>query len=345
MRQNVSLKIDINSNFSHKLDIMVKKSHSKTSKSNNQIQLSTFLPIKANSQTLKRMTEVLSILSKNDALSIFLLARDNLKSELDTPYKIGLTKKQYYTRLKQLVDLGILTKSESGYTHTALGIIVYQKHILGLINNIMNSRSLEMIDVLRKASQFNMEEITSFISKIKGPIDMDFASSDITKTNTVTINSYNDMVTKVIQIIEFATSEILLISRFTNDVIINAMIKKANMGVSVKVLADMKLVQDFIENTNGKAFLEDKNKQERIDVVINPYYPSKVDRKYIDVPFCVLVVDNKHVGMEIIDCYNPSKFNMAVFTQDTTLANRMKELFDKMWLKANKNPPQIATKT
>ncbi len=59
----------------------------------NYEQIGTSLSVK-DTNTLQQMGEVMSVLSKYDALSIFVLAKNGLKSELDTPQKIGLTKKQ-----------------------------------------------------------------------------------------------------------------------------------------------------------------------------------------------------------------------------------------------------------
>ena len=84
----------------------------------------SFLVSNDNSKILTQLTNVLSVLSKNDALTIFLMANEGIKSELDTPTKIGLTKKQYYTRLKQLVDLGLITKNNESYIQTAFGRVV-----------------------------------------------------------------------------------------------------------------------------------------------------------------------------------------------------------------------------
>ena len=110
--------------------------------------------------------EILSVLSKNDALTIFLMAVKGIKSELDTPTKIGLTKKQYYTRLKQLVDLGLLVKRDDSYTQTTFGKLVYSKHVIGLLNNVKNSKYMEMVDTLKENSKFTDNDIVEFISKI-----------------------------------------------------------------------------------------------------------------------------------------------------------------------------------
>ena len=116
---------------------------------------------------LDQVMEILSVLSKNDALTIFLMAVKGIKSELDTPTKIGLTKKQYYTRLKQLVDLNLLVKRGDSYVQTTFGKLVYDKHIIGLLNNVKNSKYLEMIDALKENPKFTEDDIVEFISKIR----------------------------------------------------------------------------------------------------------------------------------------------------------------------------------
>ena len=295
-----------------------------------------------NSKFFAQLTEVLSVLSKSDALTIFLMSNEGIKSELDTPTKIGLTKKQYYTRLKQLVELGLVVKNNESYIQTSFGKVVYQKHILGLTNNIKNSKYLQMVDVLKANPKFNDGDIMEFISKVEPQISADLKDS-LNRTSTVTW-SWDEMVSKVLEIMEFAEKEIILISRFTNELIINTMIKKANSGVSVNVLSDTNLIRGFFEKA-GPIKTSDKNHKERVNVVSNPYYPTPMHRKYVDVPFCVLIVDNKHVGIEIVDGYNPNKFKMAIFATDSHLVSQLRGFFDSLWSKAKEDPPQLVTKT
>ncbi|PIW35459.1 MAG: hypothetical protein COW26_04325 [Nitrosopumilales archaeon CG15_BIG_FIL_POST_REV_8_21_14_020_33_23] len=315
-----------------------------------QASSSSLLPGKIDPRLLQKMTGVLSILSKEDALQLFVLAKDGLKSEIDSYTKIGLTRKQYYTRLKQLVEAGLLTKNEEQeYVHTALGNIVYQQHVLNLIHHIRKSKDLEIVDVLRKSSKFSTKDIEGFLSKIGISSEMGIVATpegklSAQKCSVMTAN-FNDMVSKVLETIEFAQNEILLITRFSNDLIINTMLKKANMGVTAKVLADTKMVESYFEDIeNNKTYKEDKNKNERIDVVSNPFYPSKVDRRYVEVPFCALVVDGNNVGVEIVNSSNQAKFEGAFFTVDENLSNHIKHVFNSLWEKASEKPPQIVSK-
>ncbi len=293
-----------------------------------------------NSKILSQLTEVLSVLSKNDALTIFLMANEGIKSELDTPTKIGLTKKQYYTRLKQLVDLGLITKNNESYIQTAFGRVVYQKHIIGLTNNIKNSKYLQMVDVLKADPKFNDKDIMEFMSKVEPQVSSDLESSR--KSFTV-VSSYEDMVRKILEMVEFAQNEILLVTRFQNELIINSILKKASSGINVRVLADTNLVENYFEKE--MPVKSDKNKKERENVVSNPYYPSRIDRRYVQVPFCVMIIDNKYVGLEIIDLSESKKFKMAIFGEDVNLSSSMMPLFNSLWQKSNVNHPKVITKS
>ncbi len=311
-----------------------------TEKQTEQKNWNSDMESKDSSKLLAQLTEVLSVLSKNDALTIFLMANEGIKSELDTPTKIGLTKKQYYTRLKQLVDLGLVIKHNESYTQTAFGKIVYQKHIIGLTNQIKNSKYLQMVDVLKADSKFNDSDIMEFIAKVEPQVSSDLEPSR--KTSTV-ISSYEDMVRKILEMTEFAQNEILLVTRFQNELIINSILKKASSGVNVKILADTNLVENYFEKEISVK--SDKNKKEREDVISNPYYPSRIDRRYVQVPFCIMIVDNKHVGLEMVDLNESRKFKMAIFEEDVNLSSSMTRLFNDLWEKSNVNPPKVITKS
>lgn len=304
------------------------------------------LPVGNDLKTLETMLEVLSVLSKNDAFKIFTYAKDGLKSELDTPTKIGLTRKQYYTRLNQLVSLKLIAKDDDFYSHTSFGSMIYQNYVMPLLDRIKNIKEYEMVDALKKHPEFKPEEISGFLSKIsENTRSSIFVDKTVPKIRSSITYTFNEMVTKVLEIIEYSQNEILLMSRFRNDHIINKLLQKANRGVKVRVLADINTVDTFFENESG-VLTEDENKNERITVVANPFYPSKVDRRYVETPFCLLLVDGTHVGMEIVDNYQPKKFLMTTFSIDPELANDLKKIFDELWKKSKDTlPKSMVTRT
>lgn len=290
---------------------------------------------------VNQLTDLLTILSKKDALTIFLLAKDGLKAEADTPDKIGLTRKQYYTRLKQLVDTGLIDKYDDVYVHTTLGTFVHQKHLLELIEQVKNTEQMKMVDTLKRTRQFSEDDITSFVGKITG---MNLETTIYRQLRFAT--TYEQMVSNVIEQVEFAKSEILLASRFQNDIIINNMLRKADAGVNVKIIADKEIIRNYLRNSGEKLQAVDKNSMERLAVAVNPYYPKfpNVGRRLGNVPFCILLVDRKRVGIEIIDRFDSDKFKYAFFVKEETFADEVRKIFDSWWVDAEEDNPDSLQK-
>lgn len=112
-------------------------------------------------EQLRSLCQLLSVLSKPDAIILFLHAKHGLKAEAETPKNIGLTKKQYYTRLKQLADFELVEKHDGCYFHTTMGRFVYEKHLASLIEGLKNANQMRMMDVLKRERTFSEEEISN----------------------------------------------------------------------------------------------------------------------------------------------------------------------------------------
>ncbi len=300
--------------------------------------LEKILKIEKEPKIVTKLTDVLSILSKTDALTIFSVAKNGLESELDTPKKIGLTKKQYYTRLKQLVELGLLNKNESKYVHTALGNIIYEKHIVGLLNNMKISKELEMIDLLKRTSKFKPEEISNFVSKLNPEMNLG-STLDVRNGTFELISTFDMMVQKIVEVIEIAEKEILLVTRFPNECIINAILKKNSGKISTKIITDISMVKNYLNSEQDGIKINDKNRSERINVVANPFYPLKIERRYFKVPFCMLIVDQKYVILEIADNYEPEKLKLVIFGNDEIFSSQTRTKFENMWEQSSINLP------
>lgn len=291
-------------------------------------------------ELVNKTTNLLSILSKKDALAIFLLAKDGLKAETDTPQKIGLTRKQYYTRLRQLVDSGLIDKSTDMYMHTTLGTFVYQQQLLGLLEHVRNVKQMKMVDTLKRTKQFSEEEIVKFVGKLTG------SSTTVTTSPKIEIVwTYEDMVSAIVERAEFCKSEILLATRFMNEIIINNILRKAKSGVNVKVLADVSLVNQYVDMENKRLALIDKHTEERLNVVGNPWYPGSVSRRLTKVPFCFIMLDGKEVGMELINWNNPGKFNAVIFIKEENTCRTLTDFYQKLWNGASEDIGKVIQST
>src|SRR5919198_4542221 len=97
-----------------------------------------------------------SILSRNDSLKMFLIAKDGLKITPSILDELEITSKRYYRALKQLKDAGLVEKDKKGYyIHTTFGSIVYQRVILEMAQYTKYLEKMQMIDTIRRAEKFS----------------------------------------------------------------------------------------------------------------------------------------------------------------------------------------------
>ncbi len=272
------------------------------------------------SPTLEGLMDVFNVLSKPDAMTIFLLAKNGLEAETDAAAKIGLTRKQYYTRLKQLVDLELIERIEGKYYHTTLGSLIYNKNIAELSNTLAHKKELKIVDVLKKSSEFNMNEITRFLEKVSG---------ERATLKCELIWSWNDMVNTLIDRIAYAEKEVLLISRFYEEKIIHAIINK---GIDTKVIVDTDLVKGYIDSQVSN--IKDLHHlDEKLKVISYPWYGNdkKIERRCTTVTCSMLIIDEKECAIELIDAINPKKFYACILIEDELVSKNVKYRFNTIW--------------
>jgi len=292
-------------------------------------------------EAMKSSTKLLSVLSKKDNLSIFIFAKDGLKAESSTMQNLGLSRKVYYTGLRQLIDAGLISKSEGAYSYTTLGGIIYQGHIVRLIEEMKNKQQMMMIDTLKNSKEFSEEDITNFVDRIthsrNGMNAEALPKIEIAWT-------YQDMVSAIVERVQLCKNEILLASRSFNEIIINNILRKANSGINVKVISDSSLIEQYIKAEGGGLSLNDKNSSERIKVVSNPWYPGKVKRRVARIPFSIIVLDGREVGVEVVDWNEPKKFYGVIFIREEKTSKTMLNFYNKMWDAATEGETPAGTK-
>ncbi len=285
------------------------------------------LAIPASEKTsFESTTKLLSVLSKKNNLMLFMSAKNGLLADSSSPHNAGLSKKIYYTSLKQLINSGLVIKTGGKYLHTSLGSVIYEAHILKLTEQMRNTKQLQMIDTLKYSGGFSDTDIENFMNKLTG---VRKSTPDV-PAKIEMVWTYEDLVSAIVERTEFCRNEILLASRYFNEIIINSILRKAKIGLDVKVIAEKSLVTQFFEQ-NNHMILNDKNSLERSNVVGNPWYPGKIDRQVGNVPFSIIIFDRKEVGIEFIDANEPKIFKGAIFIRDEQTSKVMMEYFQKMW--------------
>ena len=79
--------------------------------------------------TRVKVLSILSALGNGDSFEIFVLAYNGLDATTEILKRGHFTRKRYYVRLRELVELGLLHKLSGKYVHTLLGKKVYEDSI------------------------------------------------------------------------------------------------------------------------------------------------------------------------------------------------------------------------
>ena len=280
--------------------------------------------------------KLFSIISKTDNLKFFLAAKDGVRINIATLTHMKLSRKRYYKALKQLRDAGLIKKFKGVYSHTSFGRIVYQRNIIELIEYRKYLKEMQMVDDIKDGNlKVTEDNLVSFFEKLIG-IKNNVASPCVAATTTAAIDTskkieivrtYEEMVSLLLKCVDLCKDEILIATRVSPEVIINRILQKCKLGIHVKVLADIDLVKEYFKlHKIDKVDLnsQDKNAVERINVIGNPWYPEKnVNRKICKIPFGVIIIDGKEVGIELIDQTDPKKFNMGILLRDENASGVM----------------------
>ena len=147
----------------------------------------------------------------------------------------------------------------------------------------------------------------------------------------------------MIEKVKDCKTELLLATRQYSEEVVNEILLKSKVGVNVKILADTKLVQEYFnaQTNNYENKNNEVNENERLTVITNPWYPNNegVQRKVMDIPFGLLGIDGKEIGIEIINRNDTQNFSAAIFIKDEKLALEIKEFYMKLWNGASDSIP------
>lgn len=286
---------------------------------------------------------VLSIISKTDNFKLFLAAKDGVRISFATLARMKLSRKRYYKALKQLKDAGLIEKFNGVYSHTSFGRIVYQRNIMEVIEYRKYFEEMRAVDNIKGSNlKVTEDKLVSFFEKLIGvknnvtlPSDSATSATIDTSKKVEIVRTYEEMVSLILKCVDLCKDEILIATRVSPEVIINRILQKCKLGVHVSVLADTDLVKQYfklhgVEKVGSNN--QDKNAAERMNVIGNPWYPEKnVNRKICKIPFGIIIIDGKEVGIELIDQTDPKKFNMGILLRDESISKVMKEYFEKLW--------------
>ena len=237
------------------------------------------------------------------------------------------SKKQYYVRLKRMVEMGLIEKQDSIYKLTTFGLLVYENHFKTMEKVIPNYWQIKSIDVLRTRNDFPLAQQENIMSEY-------IATSNLSQIiNPTQLSSFNvmkrfeNLIPDVMKVLDNAENEVYFATRYHDPHVSNIVFQKFGKGVTIHIL-DGNPEQISVENRLA-AIIRTPPNREIADLVKKVLKSPRFDLKRLtDLPLSFIVVDGIQVVYETINFINPEQFRVAVSTYDDPyLAQRFIEYY------------------
>ena len=109
--------------------------------------------------------DVMKAVSDSKSLDMFRsIAKGSIESEVLKQTK-GLSKKQYYFRMRQLLKAGLVQRIKGSFSLTCLGVVVYHAQLI-VEKGVNNYWKLKAIDSIQSSAEIGQHERTKLIKTI-----------------------------------------------------------------------------------------------------------------------------------------------------------------------------------
>jgi predicted transcriptional regulator len=176
------------------------------------------------------------------AEDVFALLGDKQSVEILTASSAGLqstsngignqTKKQYYVRLKRLVDFGLIEKHQSIYKLTSFGSIVYENHLKTMDKIIPNYWQIKSIDVLKSRHDFPPEQKEKIMNEYIETTNMNEVLNATQLSSFSVVKKFDDLIVEVLKVMDNAEKEIYFATRYHDPHVSSKVFEKFSKGVT-----------------------------------------------------------------------------------------------------------------
>jgi hypothetical protein len=274
-------------------------------------------PFSASSEIEAKARNIYSALSNGDSLRIFNLAADGIDASTSVLEKYQFTKKRYYGRLKELVDLGLIVKEDGEYRHTQLGSLVFQSQVKDLEQILLKKNNV--------AAVLEMKKRANGLSPADDVIPRDLIS-DIESSTGVTnlaaikfFDNWNELSMDVSMEIETMKTEICVASRYVDFRTADAALRAAKRGCRVSILHSPRNGLSTKFQLMGNLMTHPKALTVFKELTTHP----NVTLCETIVPYSFLVLDGQVVGLEIVNPEDPYSFFFGLKFKNQALAAKL----------------------
>ncbi|MGA7978101.1 MAG: hypothetical protein WB975_12770, partial [Nitrososphaeraceae archaeon] len=259
--------------------------------------------------------DVFALLGDKQSVEILIASSAGLQS---TSNGIGnQTKRQYYVRLKRLVDFGLIEKHQSIYKLTSFGSIVYENHLKTMDKIIPNYWQIKSIDVLKSRHDFPPEQKEKIMNEYIETTNMNEVLNATQLSSFSVVKKFDDLIVEVLKIMDNAEKEIYFATRYHDPYVSTKVFEKFSKGVTIHIL-DGNPEQISVESRLA-AIIRTPPNRETAQMVKKITRSPRFDLKRLpELPLSFMVVDGIQVVYDTVNFINPEQFTIAISKYDDT---------------------------
>lgn len=263
--------------------------------------------------------KIMEALSNEDSVNIFFYAENGIESSTTAIKALGLTQKRYYTRLKSLLEAGIIEKTDEGYQHTILGKLVY-KLGLSLLKIIEKKEQLEVLNAVQKSSSISPED-TSHIAKA---LSVELSFLDVTG-KVIMIDSYEGLVNELNRLIEGAKRTFYIASKYADANVVEVTMKAQKRGIKILILTEKLKLKN---NISMIKYLLSPKLLMSFSKFMSDF--TTILRQLPDLIYSFSIIDGKIAVFEIPHP-NLDSFYLAFIIENEETSKKIEGIFLDMW--------------
>jgi predicted transcriptional regulator len=237
------------------------------------------------------------------------------------------SKKQYYVRLKRLVDIGLIEKQHRAYKLTSFGSIVYENHVKTMDKIIPNYWQIKSFDILKNRNDFPVEQKEKIINEYIETTGL----KDVINTTHLScfsvVKRFDDLIVEILKVLDNAEKEVYFATSYHDPHVSSKVFEKIGKGVTIHIL-DGNPEQITVESRLAAIIRTPPNRQ-TAEMVKKIIKSPRFDLKRLpNLPQSFMVVDGIQVVYDTVNFMNPEQFTIAISKYDDAyMAQRFIEYF------------------
>ena len=276
------------------------------------------------------LARILKTLGNEDAIKILLFAKSGFESKSDVYTRLGMSIKRYYSRLTTLIKANLVVKRSNRYELTPLGRIVCD-FLEGRVGwALANLDQLQLMESLRGLKTVNAGTAKRIALTILGP------EANLTywpQMEGDVIHDYEQMIKKNMDLIESASREMCLATRYTDSRLADVIMSALKRGIRMRILdgdvenmsSRMQLIRWVMSNVKS------------IKLFYDLFHSPNVEVRFRELPFSFIIIDGEYAGIEMVHPEVKGYF-AGVVLKNQELCEMLVELFEELWKDSGPDP-------